>query len=111
MNAYCNAPLKEYAPYTIRPDRMILVLLLEDILQKACDVMHITFDQAKSKCREREIVKTRRIYYYNATKYTTYSFKVIGSLVNVDHSTVSSALRNAEIDIKVYNQSDLYEIF
>lgn len=58
------------------------------IIKAVEEVMHITNDQIRSKCREQEIVDARHLAMYLLCFHTHLPLKTIGMMLKRDHTTV-----------------------
>lgn len=77
---------------------------LEEILQDVCDVFGQPIEKMTMPGKKEEVVMCKRIYCYVATLLTDATFKVIGVLINKDHTTVMHH-RASVIDWKSVNDS------
>jgi hypothetical protein len=69
---------------------------LEDILDEVCSRMDISAEAIKGKCREREVVEARFIFFKRAKELTNYSQRVIGSLVGKGHCDVFYGIKQTD---------------
>ena len=65
------------------------------------DITGISYNQLKSKSRQRDIVDARHIFFKLLRDYTSWSTPLIGSLLDRDHCTVLHALNKCESLIRV----------
>ena len=66
------------------------------IIKEVCDYYHVTIEEMKYRSRLRELVKVRQLIMFFCRKYTILSSEAIGKLINRDHSTVLSGIKNVQ---------------
>ncbi len=66
---------------------------LKEIYNVVCDLYRVDI---RKKCRKRNYVEARTIYFALCREFTKYPFKIIGSFIDRDHATCVHGL-------KVYN--------
>lgn len=69
---------------------------LDNLLKLACNEMSVNVEIVDTKCRKRELVDARFIYFYLAKILTNKPLNTIGAVVKRDHSTVIHGLKEVE---------------
>lgn len=73
---------------------------LQTILNIVSEVTEIPVDNLKAKCRQREIVLARNIYFKFARHFTNKGLTPIGIEVNRDHATVLHGIKTLHQDLE-----------
>ncbi len=90
---------------------MTEVKRLNEIAKIVCRSYGVTLTDLRIKCRERELVTPRHVFFFVA-RMTGHNLESIGQFVNRSHSTVLRACEAMENDMRHYPQfaERVYEI-
>jgi len=99
-----NSQRVDTNPGYINPDAYIITTEKQPIdidhhmlIEKAKIVVHemtgLSYEMFNVKCRDRELVEARQLFFYFVWKYTTITLKDLGRLLKRDHATVIHSVK------------------
>src|SRR5512133_1102567 len=92
-NAYVLPGLPQMPHYKITKETIIRVV---------CESLNVDADTLKTRTREAEYVKARRIIWTLVMQFCPLSLKKAGLLFNRDHASVLCGLKMLDAEIKLY---------